>query len=195
MAPEGASQLMIMFERLALESHRQGSPNLDHLITLSRVNVQRAVMENILAVGMTMEWMTEDDAISLFNMPSPQMATDQIPLSLRPTAIQRSTPHHPWLDVFPFPNMRDNLITASEGEDFDDEELCRDLMGFWDTHDSRATLLVWGSPYDPRNWEVTPGFLEKWGWLLRGCPELLVSTNKWRVQRGEKALFRKGMSL
>lgn len=193
LAPDSAGQFMAAFEGLALEHHRQGSPNLDHLVTLSRVNVQRALMENILAVGMNMEWMIEDDAISLFNLAGPSISTDRIPSSLHPTAIQRSIPHHPWFDVFPFPNMRDNLITASDS--FDDEELCRDLMGFWDTRDSRATLLVWGSPHDPRNWEVTAAFLAKWGWLLSGCPEIFVSTNQWRAQRGERPLVRRGMRL
>ena len=190
LAPKDAGQRMADIERLALESQRLGAPNLDHLITLSRVNVQRAVMENILAVGMNMEWMIDDDSISLFNLfRPPPIPTDHIPRSLRPTHVQLSIPHHPWLDVFPFPSMRDNLISWSHH--FDDEDLCRDLMGFWDTHDSHATLLVWGTPHDPHNWEVTPGFLAKWGWLLRGCSELLASSNRWRAKRGERPLFRR----
>lgn len=193
LAPADADQRMTYIERLALESQRLGAPNLDHLITLSRVNVQRAVMENILAVGMNMEWMIDDDSISLFNLSRPQIPTDHIPRSLRPTQVQLSIPHHPWLDVFPFPSMRDNLISSSDH--FDDEDLCRDLMGFWDTHDSRATLLVWGTPHDPRNWEVTPGFLAKWGWLLRGCSELMASSNRWRANRGERPLFRRSVEV
>jgi hypothetical protein len=73
---------MAYLERLALQSQRLGAPNLDHLITLSRVNVQRAVMENILAVGMNMQWMIDDDSISLFNLSGPQIPTDLIPCSL-----------------------------------------------------------------------------------------------------------------
>ncbi|CAG8910152.1 unnamed protein product [Penicillium egyptiacum] len=188
-APRDANQLMAYIERLALESHRLGSLDLDHLITLSRVNVQRAAMENILAVGMNMEWMIDDDSISLFNLSRPQKPTDHISYSPRPTPVQLSIPHHPWLDLFPFPRMRDNLISSSDY--FDDEELCRDLMGFWDTHDSRATLLVCGEPHNPRNWEVTPGFLMKWGWLLRGCSELVASSNRWRANPGKRPLFRR----
>ena len=189
LAPRDANQRMADIVRLALESRTLGVPNLDHLTALSRVNMQRAIMENILAVGMNMEWMIDDDSISLFNLSRPQIPTDHIPYSLRPTHVQLSIPHNPWLDVFPFPSMRDNLISSSDH--FDDEELCRDLMGFWDTHDSRATLLVWGSPHDLRNWEVTPEFVAKWGWLMRGCSELVASSNRWRAKRGEKPLFRK----
>jgi hypothetical protein len=92
-------------------------------------------------------------------------------------------PHHPWLDFFPFPKMRDCLIMAAHL--FDDEELCHDLMAFWDTRNTNATLIVWGQSWDPWNWEVTEEFAAKWGWLLRGSPELLVSTNYWRKRRGE----------
>ena len=72
---------------------------------------------------------------------------------------------------------------------FDDIELCHDLMAFWDTRDTQATLLVWGNPWEPRNWEVTNGFAAKWGWLLRGSPDLLASTNYWRKTRGEELLI------
>jgi hypothetical protein len=38
----------------------------------------------------------------------------------------RTVLNHPWLDFFPFPKMRDNLIEA--GDDWDDEQLCHDIM-------------------------------------------------------------------
>jgi hypothetical protein len=151
--------------------------------------VYRAKFENIRAIGMTADWMKSDDSVSIFNMPGPHLiaiSDEMIPASLRPTEIQRTIPHHPWLDFFPFPRMRDCLITTAHL--FDDYELCRDLMAFWDTRNTGATLLVWGDSWDPRNWEATEEFVQKWGWLLRNSPELLVSTNYWRRKRGEKAL-------
>jgi hypothetical protein len=84
--------------------------------------------------------------------------------------------------------MRDNLLRA--GNEWDDEELCIDIMGFWDGNvgDSHG-LVVWGDPSDPRNWEVQPGFVKKWGWVIRGCDEIIYSTNRWRAKRGEQPLF------
>jgi hypothetical protein len=38
-------------------------------------------------------------------------------------------------------------------------------------------------------WEVTEGFLRKWGFLLEGCDELIESTNRWRALRGEERLI------
>ncbi|KAL2817895.1 hypothetical protein BDW59DRAFT_130169 [Aspergillus cavernicola] len=187
-APPNAHERLRQFEATLRESYLGGSPRVEHLIGLQRLNVHRAIRDNIHAIGMTVDWMACDDSISIFNLSYPHIGYVEanIPVSLRPTEIQRTVPHHPWLDFFPFPRMRDCLITAAHL--FDDEELCHDLMAFWDTKNSGATLLVWGPPWDPRNWEVTEGFVRKWGWMLRGSSELLVSTNYWRRRRGEGLL-------
>lgn len=178
--------MMRQFEHLALDSYLQNSPKTDHLISLSKLNIHRAIVDNIHLVGMNMEWTKRDDSISIFNLPTPQLPDSSIPLSLRPTQFQRRIPHHPWLDFFPFPNMRDNVIAL---QDFiDDDDLCHDLMAFWDTRNTGASMLVWGQPWEPENWEVTPTFLQKWGYLLGGCEGLIMSTNRWRAKRGEKPL-------
>ncbi|KAI9372823.1 hypothetical protein BJX61DRAFT_542333 [Aspergillus egyptiacus] len=188
-APPDAAVLLREFEAAARRSYLLGSPRVEHLIGLQRLNVHRAINENIRAIGMDADWMSSDDSVSIFNLSTlnaPLVSGTNIPESLRPTEIQKMVPHHPWLDFFPFPIMRDYLITASHL--FDDEELCHDLMAFWDTRNTGATLVVWGQPWDPWNWEVTEGFARKWGWLLRGSWELLVSTNYWRRRRGEETL-------
>ncbi|PLB49927.1 hypothetical protein P170DRAFT_380198 [Aspergillus steynii IBT 23096] len=186
MAPDNVEELMLEFQRRTLRNHRLGTPNLDDLATLSKLNMKRAMKDNIVAVGMTMAWVADDDSISIFSMAGPSLSEGTIPPSLRPTALQRTKPHHPWFDVFPFPRMRDNLITAQD--DFDDEELCHDLMAFWDIQNTETAVLIWGSPWDPRNWEVTEAFVRKWGWVIDGCSEIQESSNRWRRVRGEKAL-------
>lgn len=75
--------------------------------------------------------------------------------------------------------MRDNLIRA--GDSLDDDELCHDLTAFWNMWSSNAMMLVWGTPRDSRNWEITEDFARKWQVFLYGCSEILVSTNKWRI--------------
>lgn len=188
-APPNVMEYLRWFESIAEQSYLTGAPQIDHLISLTRLNVHRAIESNIRAIGMTADWTCCDDTISIFNLYSPVTATfnlEKIPASLRPTEIQRSVPHHPWLDFFPFPRMRDILIAAEHL--FDDDELCHDLMAFWDTRNTQATLVVWGDSWEPRNWEVTEAFIGKWGWLLRGSPELVISTNYWRRLRGERPL-------
>lgn len=49
--------------------------------------------------------------------------------------------------------------------------------------------MVWGEPWCVDGWEFSEGFARKWGsLLLRGCGELVASTNRWRGLRGERAL-------
>ncbi|KAL4922058.1 hypothetical protein BDW62DRAFT_76872 [Aspergillus aurantiobrunneus] len=187
-APPNAREYRRWFEATVHQSYLAGSPQIEHLIGLTRLNVHHAINENIRAIGMDIEYLCTDDSLSIFNIAAPHRtySIDKIPASLRPTQIQRTMPHHPWLDFFPFPRMRDIVIAAAHL--FDDDELCHDLMAFWDTRNTGATLVVWGQSWDPRNWEVSESFAAKWGWLLRGSPELLVSTNYWRRRRGEEPL-------
>lgn len=57
------------------------------------------------------------------------------------------------------------------------------------TNMARTGLLGWGDPWNAGSWEVSEGFGKRWQWLLRGCTEVLDSTNYWRLQRGERSLI------
>jgi hypothetical protein len=35
---------------------------------------------------------------------------------------------------------------------------------------------------------VTEGFVQKWGYLLSGCQDIIDASNCWRAMRGEDAL-------
>jgi len=110
------------------------------------------------------------------------------PQTLHPTALQKEVSHHPWLDLLPLPKLRDNIIQALSIEGFDEDEFCLDVFhpgDHWKLEEKPA-LIVWGEAAHIHNWEVNLAFLRKWGWLLEGCPEILVATNAWRRQRGEK---------
>ncbi|KAJ5150395.1 uncharacterized protein N7500_010584 [Penicillium coprophilum] len=185
-SPELLQILLNRFANSAYESYVRGNPTADHLMTLTKVNVFRAFAHNLRLIGWSEFWM-DNDAISPFNTAFPHKASPPndsslIPSNLQPTRIQKSIPHHPWLDFFPFPKMRDNLIEA--GDDWDDEQLCHDIMGFWGESTMDAGLLVWGEPWNVQNWEVTEPFLKKWQWVVQGCPELMNATNRWRAHRG-----------
>jgi hypothetical protein len=82
--------------------------------------------------------------------------------------------------------MRDNMLLA--GDSYDEYELCNDLVDFCDVPSERTGLVVWGEPWDPSGWEISESFLRRWGWVVKGCLDLLVSTNYWRKQRGEDPL-------
>ncbi|KAM0340573.1 hypothetical protein ACHAPU_010410 [Fusarium lateritium] len=49
-------------------------------------------------------------------------------------------------------------------------------------------LILWGEPHDWQNWELTPGFIVKWPWVVEGCDELVENSNRWRMTRGEEPM-------
>lgn len=70
---------MAQFGQNALQSRLLGSPNVDHFITLSRINVQRALIGNVQAVRMNVDWMQSNATFSRFNLARPELLTDHIP--------------------------------------------------------------------------------------------------------------------
>lgn len=180
--PEAVS-MMVHFNKDAFERFYAADPCLDHLFTLSKFNVLRAFVDNMAVLGLTMEAMA-DDAVSPFSSGTLiSHNNDTSPPSLFPTTLQRLVPHHPWLDCFPFPQIRDNLVMAMES--FNDCELCTDMM---DPTNGDIGIMVWGDPWLPQNWEVSQLFVQKWAWVIKGCPEIVIHSNYWRARRGLKRL-------
>ncbi|KAJ5972723.1 uncharacterized protein N7479_002641 [Penicillium vulpinum] len=180
---------MQRLERTARQYHMLGSPRTDLLLHLIQFNFTRALMENTAILGLTSDQL-HDDAISPFNTIGPWQYDfeSRLPPSLQPTMIQRSIPHHPWLDLLPVPSMRDNLIRAG---DFEEEtQLCLDMKGSGNEHSGRTGIIVWSDPWDPAGWEVTESFARSWSWVIKDCLDLAHSTNRWRAQRNEGPLFR-----
>jgi hypothetical protein len=46
-----------------------------------------------------------------------------------PTKLQQEVPHPGWIDLFPSPQLRDNLILAVEEFNIDEDEILADLIG------------------------------------------------------------------
>lgn len=138
-----------------------------------------------------------------------------MPICLCPTELQRRLPHRTYIDFLPFPRIRDNLILNEHR--FNHWELILDLIGYpvsrmlypsketmgplkssgqlvrRDMLDdsltaTRKCLILWGDPDRPQDWEATPGFMEKWGWVTEGYPEILQYSNRWRISRGEEPM-------
>jgi hypothetical protein len=133
-----------------------------------------------------------------------------IPAALVPSVFQQAHPHPIWINFIPFPRMRDHLIRRQGSFDHWDflQDLIGELMGANqfpnrksmpmafkvtdpeprdrdDITKGRKGFIVWGEPHIPQNWEATPGFLIKWAWAVAGCNDLIETSNRWRVLRGE----------
>ncbi|KAI1516797.1 DUF3425 domain containing protein [Pyrenophora tritici-repentis] len=103
-----------------------------------------------------------------------------MPGSLVPTSMQLTKMHHPWLDLFPIPRMRDNLLIATSVLSPEEEQLLfDDVMEAGNGKNEWTGLLVWGEPWDPQSWEASIPFLQRSSWLVRGYPEIVTSTNRW----------------
>lgn len=165
------------FDSMAYESYSAGNPCLDHLLSLSKFNVIRAFVANMEAIGISIQSL-EGDTPSPFTLCSPSPSPRNIPVSLCPTVTQCSIPHHPWLDCFPFPKLRDNIINAQSYLD-----TCEIAVVIMEPASEKLSMLVWGEPWDPWNWEVSEWFVQNWEWIINGCPEILRSSNYWRAKR------------
>jgi len=174
-------------------SYMRADPCADHRLKLIQLNTINAFTRNAAALGYTFDWLI-CAAISPFgcdgqdSKPVPVTA-GAVPSSLTPTSLQLTTKHHPWLDLFPIPRMRDNLLIALGFLSPEDEQqLFDDVMESGGGKNEWTGLLVWGEPWDPQSWEVSIPFLQRWSWLLKGCPEIISSTNRWRRRRGERPI-------
>lgn len=185
----------------------------DHLITIIELNVYRASLTNIYILGAYSLLCNPACGYAVNNSEPPlfpwtgHQPSGIIPDSLRPTPLQRSTPHEVWIDILSSPSMRDNAIIAVAEGRLRNEDLCADVLRgicgegkrrertarnvdppSGDSEDGdEAHMIVWNTPWDLSGWEVTEGFLRKWGFLLRGDGEddMLRATNRWRALRGE----------
>ncbi|KAH7378018.1 hypothetical protein BKA64DRAFT_247948 [Cadophora sp. MPI-SDFR-AT-0126] len=141
----------------------------DHLIHLIQHNVFRGLMSNkSLLHSATLRL-----GASKVTMPIKQFPTricggltvvhpvvdQQIPNTLYPSPLQMNCAHTDWINMFPFPRFRDNLI--KRGVDFVPERMSRDLFG--DIFPENATLPLSDDAHKADGYEVSlaPGGTDK----------------------------------
>ncbi|KAF4454586.1 hypothetical protein F53441_2929 [Fusarium austroafricanum] len=159
-----------------------------------------AMLENCLSLGITRSMYCSDDATSLFYrahadsdpMPeaivtSVQRGSRALHFDLRPTRKQIVVKHHPFIDVIPFKDIRDNIIDNMN--EMEEDEFF---------HDALNHLTCWGgiagahtgTPWDSRSWEATEEFILKWSHIVGGEEGELARNSKWwRSLRGERTVI------
>ncbi|PGH09807.1 hypothetical protein GX51_00494 [Blastomyces parvus] len=115
---------------------------------------------------------------------------------LRPTIEQITVPHHPFVDILPFPTLRNNLIKYQDK--IDENEFFQDMLtglvcwgsggiGKSDRQGSTKPVST-GTPWDSRSWEAKVWFLKKYWALLGGEDgELVRQSEWWRNLRGDNS--------
>ena len=180
------------FAEQALRSHAKSDPRADHRLRLIQLNIINSLTRNSAILGFTTDWLV-CASISPFPCtqqgPKPGTLRAPCPDNLIPTKLQLEVQHHPWVDLFPLPRMPDNFLLAITSilPPEKEAQLWEDVVELGGEKDWSG-FVVWGESWDPRNWEATVPFLRRWGWLLRGCPEIVEATNYWRCCRGESPI-------
>ncbi|TVY59675.1 hypothetical protein LSUE1_G007279 [Lachnellula suecica] len=117
------------------------------------------------------------------------LAPATAPPCLLPTALQKSTAHEAWIDIIPYPTLRDNILRNQDSIDAD--ELCSDFLGGMYEGLSEVQhrgMVLWGEPWDGAGWEISEGFARKWARLLRGCGDVIAASNEVEGGQGEVRL-------
>jgi len=163
--------------------------SIDHqLFTMIQYNALRGVMTNMSILlhlnGRPLEGWAD---FYIEDLPTPP---DHAPPSLQPTYLQKIVKHESWVDIIPYSVMRDNILRSQDNLDAD--ALCDDFLGgmyegLGDVQNRGMILL--GEPWSEDGWEISEGFARKWSFLLKGCEDLIKSTNRWRKARGEQRLI------
>lgn len=105
-----------------------------------------------------------------------------LPPHIAPTLQQQLVPHKPYVDMLPWPSLRDRMLISSVA--INEAEFVTDLY----------SLRVWGSiPWEPAGWEIRPEFARKWWFLMDDS--IISTTNFWRGQRGEEPLVVSSLSI
>ena len=161
----------------------------DHLLSLVYYNVYRGILQNIAILGLDLDLMEFDDYPSPF-LPLSASSSSAIfcpPPQLAPTALQKTIAHHPQIDIFPDPVLRDNFVRLADN-DLDDDEFCHDMVGsqarFLEQPRREPACRVWGEAWRVENWEVSEWFVRKYSFLFAGATDFERGTNHWRQQRG-----------
>lgn len=83
-----------------------------------------------------------------------------LPSSLRPTFVQTSYPHQPWIDCVPLAEFRSRAILAASHR-----PPLVDTLDLW--HDVLSEgLSCKGNPEDSAAWKMSDEFAKRWQMLL-----------------------------
>lgn len=186
----------------SLDSLRSPNPSPPRTISLSVMALISAQLLNMQVIGMTPDMLWNEDSKSLFYN-TPRQAgikngasndvrdLSAIPLDLRPTTNQFLIPHHPYIDLIPWPTFRSNVLAAISlnPPTINEDDLCMDLANdgvrCWGNTRTSLHGRGEGSPWDSRSWEAAPWFLKKWRCLIGGeDDEISRNSAWWRVMQG-----------
>jgi predicted Fe-S protein YdhL (DUF1289 family) len=174
-------------------SRTSGGAAADELAKTINLNVVQAVFANLRVLGIDPTALRPGN-----NITTPRPTTTQqtdVSLNLAPIKLQYQVPHDPIIDAIPHARFRFNVLRAVATGQLDPSSLSAGLrrsgaVASVAGRPMRMGVIVWGSPDDFRNWELSEGFVITWGALLEGCEDWIEATNARRRQREDEPLQR-----
>jgi hypothetical protein len=117
--------------------------------------------------------------------------TANLPLNLQPTTAQQRIPHHPMIDILPWPSVRTKLICAFSLPEALRPPNARDSFALIklvsDIEDSAEGCRIDGEEgFDGENWEVGQVVVSNWWWALD--QSIIDRSNELRAKRGAPRL-------
>lgn len=110
-----------------------------------------------------------------------------LPASLEPTEAQKRIPHHPMLDILPWPSVRTKLICVFALPQQVRPPAARDplalaqMMSDMDD-DAEGFRVSGGGSFNVADWEVGQAFFRNWWWALDRS--VIDRSNALRAKRG-----------
>ncbi|TPX07315.1 uncharacterized protein E0L32_010737 [Thyridium curvatum] len=186
-----------------------------YLLPMPQLTLLKGLLRVAFRLGISSEiWHPQTLSPFYLGTVKPETAA-ALPASWRPTATQRTVPHHPVLDLLPWPAARDRMIqvlalpTSADGGGGggggggeEDAELVGMMpMGggaecdralvlsrlVYDMEDGAEGLRIWGAdPYEAGAWEVGQVVFERWWFMFDR--EIVDQSDRWREMRGAARL-------
>lgn len=115
-----------------------------------------------------------------------------LPENYRPTQVQRLVPHHAFLDLLPWPTVRDKLIQVFSIPIHLRPPSAADPMALvslvHDMEDPSEGMRICGpDPFSPDVWEIGQLVFQRWWWAFERS--IVESSNRLRRERGQQGLI------
>jgi hypothetical protein len=162
-------------------------------LAIPSLDLMRGAHSIALRLGLLPD-MWDLEAISPFVHPENAFANySHLPKNLQPTALQRRVPHHPLVDILPWPTVRDKmLLVFATPVEIRPPAAAKPtaLVDFvYDLEDAAEGSRIHGDdPFSDQNWEVGEKLFRDWWWAFDS--QVIARSNALRRERGAPLLGR-----
>ncbi|KAF2095226.1 hypothetical protein NA57DRAFT_79715 [Rhizodiscina lignyota] len=116
---------------------------------------------------------------------------DRLPLNYQPTEVQKRIPHHPMMDLLPWPSVRTKLISMfwlpveMRHPNARDPMALMHLVGDMEDH-TEGFRVEGANGLSEKEWEIGDAFFRNWWWAVDRA--IIENTNTLREKRGARRL-------